>query len=244
MGVRTAIKEAWLDRGLSSTARKVRRDRLTYLSREKMKRIEAAVAGLDRAGVAGAFVEFGVALGGSSIVLATAAQRTGRAFHGFDVFGMIPPPTANDTADVIERYEIIRGGKSEGIGGDDYYGYRSDLLADVRASIARFGLGAYPALRLHKGLFEDTWPASGIGSVAFAHVDCDWFDPVTYCLNALLPVLSLGGVIVLDDYHDYESCRRATDEFLARTGDFTMDDGPNLILRRTEVSSSLPRSVA
>lgn len=231
-GVRTAIKQAWLDLRLSSTARQVRRDRLTYLSRDKMGRIEAVLAELDRTGVAGSFVEFGVALGGSSIVIAKAAQKSGRAFHGFDVFGMIPPPTANDSEDVIERYRVIKDGQSQGIGGDDYYGYRKDLLSDVRASIARFGLSESGSLRLHKGLFEETWPTSGISSVAFAHIDCDWFDPVTYCLDALLPVLSVGGAIVLDDYNDYESCRRATDEFLARTKDFAMEAGPNPILRR------------
>ena len=40
-------------------------------------------------------------------------------------------------------------------------------------------------MSLHKGLFEDTWPmvATKIHQIALAHVDCDWYDPVKYCLE-------------------------------------------------------------
>jgi asparagine synthase (glutamine-hydrolysing) len=37
---------------------------------------------------------------------------------------------------------------------------------------------------------------------------------------------------VLDDYHDYGSCKRATDEFLGSHKDFSFEDGKNVVLRR------------
>ncbi|HEV8391541.1 MAG TPA: TylF/MycF/NovP-related O-methyltransferase [Dongiaceae bacterium] len=219
---------------LPRDVRAVMRERLTYLSPKKLVRLTGAVRDVARRNVPGDILEFGIALGGSSVLLAKHASRT-RQFHGFDVFGMIPPPTsAKDDMKSKERYEAIASGKSRGIGGDMYYGYRSDLFESVCATFARYGnpVGNGSAF-LHKGLFEETWPSYERAAVAFAHIDCDWYDPVRFCLNAIRPRLAPGGVIILDDYHDYGGCRAATDEFLSEHRDsFSVDDGANLILRR------------
>lgn len=219
---------------LSRQARRVREERLTYLKPEKLHRLESTADKILRSGVPGDVLEFGVAMGGSAILLAGHARRAGRRFAGFDVFGMIPPPTSEkDDAKSKERYEVIAGGKAAGIGGDSYYGYRDDLYEDVRRAFARHGLPVDDErIRLIKGLFEETWPAYGAGAVAFAHVDCDWYDPVRYCLEALAETLSPGGAVVLDDYKDYGGCRAATDEFVAAHPGFQLETGANAILRR------------
>ena len=110
--------------------------------------------------VPGDVAEFGMALGGSAIVLARHATRRGRGFHGFDVFGMIPPPTSEKDDDKSrDRYRKIATGESRGLGGDLYYGYRDDLYADVCRSFTRFGLEIdNSTVSLHKGLFEETLP--------------------------------------------------------------------------------------
>lgn len=224
---------------LSAAARSVRRERLTYLSPRKLRRLETALQEALRRGVPGDVLEFGMALGGSAIVLAGHARRGGRAFHGFDVFGMIPPPaSAKDDEKSRERYRTIADGRSKGLGGDVYYGYRDDLYGDVCRSFARHGLEVDDAtVRLHKGLFEDTLPKAAIARVAFAHIDCDWYDPVAYCLNGIADHIGPHGVIVLDDYHDYGGCRTATDEFLRARPDFAFEDGDNVMLRRAAVSA-------
>lgn len=183
--------------------------------------------------IPGDILEFGVALGGSAIVLAAHA-REGRRFHGFDVFGMIPPPTSEkDDQKSKERYETIASGQSVGIGGDAYYGYKDNLFEEVKASFARHGRPVDgDAVQLHKGLFEETWPRISIDEIAFAHIDCDWYDPVVYCLTAVADKLSVGGVLLIDDYNDYGGARTAVDEFLARRPDFSLEPGANPILRK------------
>nr|WP_255372173.1 TylF/MycF/NovP-related O-methyltransferase [Demequina sp. NBRC 110053] len=89
---------------------------------------------------------------------------------------------------------------------------------------------------LHRGLFDETWPmvADGVGPLALVHIDCDWHDPVAYCLEAVAPLVSPGGVIVVDDYLTYEGARTATDAFMAAHPEFErrhLDE--NLSLRRT-----------
>lgn len=219
---------------ISPSARSVRREGLTYLSPSKLHRLEATLGDVLKANVPGDVVEFGVALGGSGVLLAKGARKAGRAFHGFDVFGMIPPPSAKtDDADAIARFEVIKSGASKGINNQEYYGYRKDLLGEVKSTFGRHGVPVdQKVVLLHKGLFDETIPVALTGSVAFAHIDCDWFDPVTCCLDAMAERLSPGGVMLIDDYHDYGGARKATDAFLKRHRDFRVEDGPNVILRR------------
>lgn len=220
---------------LSATARSVRRERLTYLSPWRLRRLETALKEVLKENVPGDIAEFGIALGGSAIILSKKASRHGRRFHGFDVFGMIPQPkSAKDDQKARDRYKTIASGESVGIGDDLYYGYRDNLYDEVCRSFMKHGLIVDGSMvRLHKGLFEDTLPAAGIEKIAFAHIDCDWYDPVTYCLNSLADRVSPGGAILIDDYHDYGGCRTAADEFLQARPDFAFEDGGNVILRRT-----------
>lgn len=216
---------------LHPKTRRVLQDKLTYLPVEKLRRLERAL--IETRGVPGNLVEFGVALGGSGIILAQ-DSRSGRHFHGFDVFGMIPPPTSEKDDDKSRtRYHVIKSGASDGIDGDEYYGYRSDLLSDVKASFARHGVPVEgDMIQLHKGLFEETWDAAEVGSIALAHIDCDWYDPVAFCLRVCSEKLSAAGVIIIDDYNDYGGCRVAVDEFLSARPDFTIEHGMNPILRK------------
>jgi asparagine synthase (glutamine-hydrolysing) len=206
----------WLRRrraehSLSDVARRVRARNLTYLSPERLRVLEECAAEVNRGQVPGDFIECGVALGGSAVLLSE-AMGPARAFHGYDVFGMIPPPGESDPPEVHERYAVIVAGRSDGIGGATYYGYRDDLLDQVSATLAEFGHPVGERVQLHPGLFEETLRPPG--AVALAHVDCDWHDPVLTCLERLAPRLSPGGRLVLDDYFDYGGCRGAVDEFL------------------------------
>lgn len=227
--VRSALKRARAAR-VSPLARAVTAEGLTYLSPAKLRRLERA---LDSVGdVPGDFAEFGVALGGSAILIASRAQ--GRRFHGFDLFGMIPPPSSDKDDDKSrERYDAIRSGQSRGINGETYYGYRDDLYSEVKANFARHGVSVDgERIVLHKGLFEDTLPGAQIEAIAFAHIDCDWYDPVSYCLRSIGPKLNPGGAILIDDFHDYGGCRTAVEEFLVTHPEFAFEDGPNPVLRR------------
>jgi len=204
-------------RSLHPTAREVRARRLTYLTPRRLLDLQSCMATVDAEGVPGDVLECGVALGGSAILLATlmGAERT---FHGYDVFGLIPPPGPNDPPEAHRRHAEITAGVSQGLGGDVYYGYRDDLLTAVTEAFGSFGIDVTPAgdVQLHRGLFEDTLDVRG--PVAFAHVDSDWFDPVDTCLRRIAPHLQPGGFIVLDDYHDYGGARAAAESFVAELG--------------------------
>ena len=218
-------------RRVSPIARQVVAERLTYLSWPKLSSLERCLTELRREGVEGDVIEAGIAMGGSAIVLAQ-GMGPGRSFHGYDVFGMIPPPSEHDDAHTHERYKTIASGKARGLGDDDYYGYQDDLYDRVVGSLESHGVPVDgERVALHRGLFEDTLRPDK--PIALAHIDCDWYEPVRLCFERIHPHLSPGGFIVLDDFFDYAGCARATHEYLAAHDDLRMIRAPgNAVIKR------------
>lgn len=206
-------QELQLESGDRARINRVINDRLTYLAPNRMARIVNTLKQIEKNGVAGDVMEAGCALGGSAIVMAQ-TKSSGRALKIYDVFGMIPAPSENDGEDVHQRYEVIKSGGSKGIDGDQYYGYEDDLITKVKDGFTRLGVDIETEnVHLIKGLVQDTMKVEG--PVALAHIDVDWYDPVMVCLERIVPHLSPGGAIIIDDYSDWSGCREATDAYFA-----------------------------
>lgn len=218
----------------------VRADALTYLNTRCLRDLADAVADADRQGRAGTIVEAGTALGGSAIIMAL-AKAPQRALKVYDVFGMIPPPSDKDGADVHRRYETIAAHEATGIGGSTYYGYREDLLAEVTASFARYGVPVESSnVELIEGFFEDTIRLDG--PVALAHLDGDWYESTMTCLRRIEPHLSDGGRLVIDDYDKWSGCKRAVDEYFAGRRGYTFARNGRLhIVKNAGASNRLRR---
>lgn len=205
----------------------VRAANLTYCGPPKLENVVEAAERVLSEGVEGDFIEAGVALGGSAIVLARVKRD--RQLRLYDVFEMIPPPSEKDDADAHERYREIVEGKSSGLGGGVYYGYMEALKDQVAANLSRFGHSPdNDRIALIPGTFEETLHPDG--PVAFAHIDCDWYDSVKVCIDRIAPRLSPGGMIAFDDYSSYSGCRKAVDEWLERD-----DRMETFLLRRSIV---------
>ncbi|HTE41400.1 MAG TPA: TylF/MycF/NovP-related O-methyltransferase, partial [Steroidobacteraceae bacterium] len=65
------------------------------------------------------------------------------------------------------------------------------------------------------GKVEDTIPANNPTSIAILRLDTDWYASTKHELEHLLPLLSPGGVLIIDDYGWWEGARRAVDEHFA-----------------------------
>lgn len=203
--------------------KRIQSKKLTYLSGRKLESLVNTCRSIEESSLEGIFIEAGCALAGSSILIASLKSEE-RPLFIYDVFGMIPPPTEEDTRDVHNRYRKIVEGKSPGINGAKYYGYEKNLFEIVKANIKSFGIDCEKqSVSLIKGLVQDTLRINQ--PVAFAHVDVDWYEPVKICLERIFPNLVSGGSMILDDYHDWGGCRKAADEYLRKVpGQFSLDD--------------------
>lgn len=188
----------------------VRQQNLTYLDEVALASLYKAVRTCEARGVPGCVIEAGCAVAGSAIVMA-AAKNPARPMFIYDVFDMIPAPGPRDGEDVHRRYEVIARGGAQGLGGDRYYGYRPDLLGEVRGNFARLGLAVQRnAVTLVPGLFEET--LNPAGDVAFAHIDGDWYDSVHVALQRILPRMAPGAVTIVDDYFAWSGCYDAVND--------------------------------
>lgn len=194
-------------------------DALTYLEEAALEDLHSQVRRIEEEAIPGLIIEAGCALGGSAIVLAAAKSQL-RQLNVYDVFSVIPAPSERDGQDVLDRYQVIISGQSEGIAGQKYYGYEENLFDKVTQSFAHHGFPiAANNVHLIKGLFQDTLQIQE--PVALAHVDGDWYESVTVCLQRIAPHLSPGGVLVIDDYGAWSGCRQAVDEYFRdKSGDF------------------------
>lgn len=228
------IQSFIVNNSISKISRDVKQHNLTYLSEAKIHNIENCIKDIKRKNIPGIFVEMGIALGGSALIICKLMGHE-RKFHGYDVFEMIPSPSSiKDDQKSRDRFKVIKSGKSKGIGGDLYYGYEDKLYEKVINNFNNFNIAVdNKRIHFHRGLFEDTLKFSPNTKIAFAHIDCDWYEPVNLCLNRVYPNLSKHGYIVIDDYKDYGGCRIATDEFLLMHSEIAIiKSNSNLILKK------------
>ncbi|MBK8446707.1 MAG: class I SAM-dependent methyltransferase [Micropruina sp.] len=222
--LRTADMHRMLPEPVAKVAEAVIEKQLTLMSARPLTSLVRALIDVQLAGVPGIVIEAGTARGGSAIVLAT-AKSPDRAMKVYDVFGMIPPPSDKDGADVHRRYERITSGQARG--GEEYYGYRDNLYDEVTNSFAEFGVPVHEnRVELIRGLFQDTIDLHE--PVAFAHVDGDWYESTMTCLERIVPWLSVGGRLVIDDYFMWSGCRLAVDEYFAGREEFELVPGLRL----------------
>ena len=197
----------------------IRKKKLTYCGYPKLENICEAIASIQNKNVPGIYLEAGCALGGSAILIAKCKPKT-TPFTIYDVFEMIPPPSERDGNDAHARYQEIASGKSQGLGGETYYGYLNDLQEIVVNNLESFDLNLVDNnIKLTKGLFQDTLNFQEQEKIAFAHIDCDWYDSVKDCIDRITPRMSRGALIVFDDYSSYSGCKVAVDQLIA-TGNF------------------------
>jgi len=76
---------------------------------------------------------------------------------------------------------------------------------------------AYPQSLVHfvKGRVEDTLPAQAPQRIALLRLDTDWYESTIHELRSLWDRLSIGGILIVDDYGHWAGARRAVDEFIA-----------------------------
>lgn len=187
----------------------------TMTSPEKLFGLILGIRYITAHRVPGDIVECGVWRGGSMQAAAlTLLERdsTDRELHLFDTFEGMPPPS-----DVDRR----RGGKSAeellAAADRDAKIWAVATLDDVRAAMDEIG---YPAERIHyhRGMVEETVPRDAPEQISLLRLDTDWYESTRHELEHLYDRLSPGGVLIIDDYGGWEGSRKATEEFLARTG--------------------------
>jgi len=159
----------------------------------------------DLAPVSGCIVECGVWRGGMSAGIADLLP--GRVHFLFDSFEGLPPPQGELDGEKALAYAR---GEGEAAFLDNCRAEQSQADTAMRMSAAK-------EFHLVAGWFSDTLkdftPPEPIGVL---RLDGDWYDSTIECLTALFPCVMPGGLILIDDYYDWDGCARAVHDYLSR----------------------------
>jgi O-methyltransferase len=85
-------------------------------------------------------------------------------------------------------------------------------LEEVQENFRRYSL-LDGQVQFLKGWFRDTLPVAPIDKLALLRLDGDLYESTMDALNALYHKVVPGGFVIIDDYGDFEPCRRAVHEF-------------------------------
>jgi len=178
---------------IAKVVSKVSENRRTMVSPKRLANLARHCT--DRRGT-GAFVECGVARGGCLAVMAHVSAGASPVW-GFDSFQGMPELSAEDADD-----------------GASWVGWRAAERAEVDTTFEMLDIDT-EHVSVVAGWFEDTLAptAAAIGAIAVLRLDNDWYRSTRFCLETLYGQMIPGGVVIIDDYHQFVGCRQAVDEF-------------------------------
>jgi O-methyltransferase len=161
-------------------------------------------------GIEGAIVECGVWKGGSMMAVALTLKRLGidRELYLYDTYGGMSRPSERDRDRTGRR--ILDDWPYE----DEISGVGAISLDEVKTNLSSTG---YPERLLHfiPGLVEQTIPGQAPSQIAILRLDTDWYESTKHELEHLYPRLAPGGIMIIDDYGEFEGSRAAVDEYFA-----------------------------
>jgi len=192
--------------------------------------------------VPGALVECGVA-GGAQLGAMHSMAKTERWIYGFDSFEGIPIASKDD--DVQPGVGINPGVP---------YNNVNELLRtsgitvhskeSVRRNLDRWTNNQSHNVVLVKGWFQNTLANyhsvfRQLGGIALLRLDGDLYESTKVCLQQLFPLLSDGGILIVDDWK-LLGCKKACQEYFAhfsvcqlRPPYGTEEDGPAYFIKRS-----------
>jgi len=179
----------------------------TMIGTKRLANVRSLVESVIGNRVPGDLIETGVWRGGTCILMRAvlAAYRvTDKRVWVADSFQGMPTPDIKrfpDDKDIIfHRYSKL-----------------AVSIDNVKQNFEKYGLLDDQVVFL-KGWFKDTLPAAPIERLALIRLDGDMYESTIIPLNALYDKLSVGGYVIVDDYHVVKPCKKAVHDFCRSRG--------------------------
>lgn len=163
--------------------------------------------------IPGDFVECGVWMGGSCVIIAEVLKHYNetRTIWMYDTYDGVPIPGEHDLSadgrplkDVyFEENRLDEDGKSS-------WCYSS--LEHVQANMAETQYTG--EVKFIQGLVEHTIPDTMPEQIALLRIDVDLLRPTKWILTNMFPLLETGGHLIADDYGHFPSIKNYLDAFL------------------------------
>lgn len=173
---------------------------------ERLYAMHEAVRYVHARDIPGAIVECGVWRGGSAMMAALTLLQlrdTSRKLWLYDTFRGMPRPGARDVD--------INGSAAQDRWVENWC---AASVGEVKRNLVSTG---YPVQQVVyvDGMVEETIPESSPEEIALLRLDTDFYESTKHELEHLYSKLTSGGVLIIDDYGNWQGARRAVDEYFA-----------------------------
>lgn len=165
--------------------------------------------------IPGDFVECGVFMGGSSMIMAEVLKHfnSTRTLWLFDTFDGVPMPNETELTHsgenlkdwYVDNMIEMETGKSD---------WCYTTLDVVKENIA---ICDYDNMQFIVGRVEDTIPSIGPINIALLRIDVDLVDPTRHILEQFYPRLTTSGYLILDDYGHFPGIKKTVDDYFKHT---------------------------
>lgn len=165
--------------------------------------------------IEGDIVECGVWRGGNLILTQKILTNLGikeKNIYGFDTFeGMTEPQ--NIDIDVHGKKASRLMSRTQKINNQKNIWAYCDFET-VSKNIKKNT--TFNTIKLVKGDVKNTLIENNLPQkISILRLDTDWYESTKIELEKLYPLLSIGGILIIDDYGQFEGCKKAVDEFLS-----------------------------
>jgi hypothetical protein len=153
--------------------------------------------------IPGSIVECGTWRGGMIAGIADVLGEC-RRYYLFDSFEGLPPAKDIDGAAALAWQSNTRSAQ-----------YHDNCTASKEEAAKAMSLSAARDYQIIKGWFDDTLAnLSTPRPIAILRIDADWYESTKSVLTYLASSVVRGGLIIVDDYHTWDGCTRAVNEFV------------------------------
>ena len=164
--------------------------------------------------IPGHFVECGVYKGGSALIIARTLKFmnvTDRHIYLYDTYEGMTEPGDFDRKQGTERLASEMLAMTPKGTGENVWAYSS--LDDVSDFVAQLD---YPNKHFHliKGDVMQTLEENLPDHISLLRLDTDWYESTRMELQKLYPLVTHGGVIIIDDYGHWSGSKLAVNQFL------------------------------
>tara|TARA_B100001057_G_scaffold499529_1_gene610586 strand:- start:81 stop:854 length:774 start_codon:yes stop_codon:yes gene_type:complete len=185
------------------------------VSKERFVSLYQTVNYIYKNHIDGDFVECGVFMGGSAMMMSYAMsefeiKNKNKMIWLYDTFEGMANPSVHDKNILNEKATIELKNTTKKENSKDIWAYSS--INYVKENINKTNISS-DRIKYIKGLVEETLSKDKPKKISLLRLDTDFYESTKVELEELYPLLEIGGVIIIDDYGHWKGCKKAVDEY-------------------------------
>jgi hypothetical protein len=189
----------------------------TMVSGSRLSALYSAVTHVLERRIPGDFVECGVGKGGCAALMLKFIASDERKLWLFDTFEGMPAPTIEDfdlSSGVMAQQKYDRLRNESG-----FSDWCFSPLNDVKSTLEKIDCEFERKVIFVKGKVENTLKLGNFlpEKISLLRLDTDWYSSTKIELETLFPCLVTGGILIVDDFSDWNGSRQACVEYFGPT---------------------------